>query len=126
MKLVILALALFAAVYAAPNHNDQDAEIEEFIKLAQGQGANVEDFLNMHIASSEKAAEQEDDDEEDKANIQAAFLAELQSEDEEAAAVLQELAVVQNPKVKAQVFGSLIRLIVRATRRRRRRRRRRG
>ena len=127
MKVAVLVLALFAVAYAAPNDNEQDAEVEGFLshlKLAQEQGVNEEDFLNKlmeDVASeqeddssdqdddedtvvSEEAAEQ-DDDKEDEANIQAAILAELQNEDEEIAATLQELARDQTPQAKSQWVG---------------------
>ena len=94
-------LALIAVAYAAPSNDEQDTEIEEFMKLNREQGVNdAKDFLNKLLEedialkqeddSSEQAddegkvvseeASEQDNDEEDEANMQEAFLAELQKQ----------------------------------------------
>ena len=110
-----------------------DEEVEKFLKKFEDMASEQDDDSSEQDddkdeAVSEEAAEQ-DNDEENEANIQAAFLAELQKEDEEAATTLQELARLQSPQAKAQWIGTAFKLfkagktIYSAFRRRRRRRR---
>ena len=118
---------------ASEQEEDEDEVVSE--KAVEEDDDSSEQDDEEDKVTSEEAAEQ-DDDEEDEAKVQAAFLANLQNEDEETIAALQELARDQSPKAKAQWIPVVLKLgklaykgykaykAIRRIRRRRRRRRR--
>ena len=109
MKVAILVLALVAVVaYAAPETNNEDAEVEEFLKhlmIAHKQeGASVEDFIHK-LAQQEEASEQEEGE------LQSSL---AQNNDDDEDAILQEIiARTQDPSAKAQWRRFRFRRVVR-------------